>query len=113
MCAGGLSWSPNNRTSFPEQDRASLVPGETILGIKKYVRPNGENANQSASMPQSSIVNGSPVPIYNNSQQPIVQEQQMQSMSTPRATTKKFSFNNGNFRIGDSTMNSSDSGLNI
>ena len=79
------------------------------FGFTRWEKPE----TQSSSMPQASVASGSPMPAYADAQQPIAQQQQVQPASMPRATTRKFSFNNGNFRIGESTMNSSDTGLNV
>lgn len=89
-----------------------------IEGLKygsweRMKNPPASSAPQSSSMPQASVVSGSAMPVYVDAQQPIAQQQQTQPSPTPRATTGRFSFNNGNFRIGGSTMNSSDAGLNI
>ena len=59
-------------------------------------------------MPSSS--GNSQMPTYADGQQ---QQQQVQPASMPRATTGRFSFNTGNFRIGESNMNASDTGLYI
>ena len=75
------------------------------FGFTRWEKPE----TQSSPMPQTSVASGSPMPTYVDGQQ----QQQVQPASMPRATTGRFSFNNGNFRFGESTMNSSDSGLNI
>ena len=89
-----------------------------IEGLKygsweRMKNPPTSSAPQSSPMPQASVASGSTMPAYADGQQPMAQQQQVQPASMPRATTGRFSFNNGNLRIGDSTMNSSDAGLNI
>ena len=80
--------------------------GQGVFGGTSWKKPE----TQSSPMPQASVASGSPMPAYVDGQQ---QQQQVQPASMPRATTRRFSFNNGNFRIGDSNMNSSDTGLNV
>jgi hypothetical protein len=72
--------------------------------------PQPSPATQPSAMPQSSA--NLFMPTYSDGQQPLAQ-QQAQPASMPRATPGRFSFNQGSLRIGDSTMNASDSGLNI
>jgi hypothetical protein len=97
MCAGaGIKYNPNGYTP---KDTTGLVNRGNVAGMTMYTKPYAGEAT--SSMPQSSA-----------SPQPMTQ-QQVQPASMPRATTGRFSFNNGNFRIGDSTMSDSDTGLNI
>jgi hypothetical protein len=83
-----------------------------IFGFTRWEKPETQSspASQPSSMPQSSA--SSAMPAYVDAQQPMGQ-QQAQPASMPRATTNRFSFNRGSLRIGDSTMNSSDTGLNV
>lgn len=71
------------------------------FGFTRWEKPE----TQSSPVPQTPGASGSPMPTYSDGQQ----QQQVQPASMPR----RFSFNNGNFRIADSSMNSSDSGLNV
>lgn len=76
------------------------------FGFTRWEKPE----TQSSPTSQSSA--SSPMPSYSDAQQPMAQ-QQVQPASMPRATTGRFSFNQGSLRIGDSTMSGSDTGLNI
>ncbi len=119
MCVPGMQTFPEKPTPMfgltlqsgapraPRQDTSHLFsPGSPF-----YYKPSDANAvTTPSSIPPSSA--SSAMPAYVDAQQPMGQ-QQVQPASMPRATTGRFSFNNGNFRIGDSTMNSSDAGLNI
>ena len=67
-------------------------------------------AQNSGNSQMFSSSGNSQMPTYADGQQ---QQQQVQPASMPRATTNRFSFNQGSLRIGDSTMNASDTGLNI
>ena len=49
---------------------------------------------------------------YATGQQQMTAQEQTSSAPVP-SKAGRFSFNNGNFRIADSSMNSSDSGLNV
>jgi len=81
-------------------------------GSPFYYKPNDANVvTEPSSIPQNSA--SSAMPAYVDGQQPMAQQQQVQPASMPRATTNRFSFNRGSLRIGDSTMNASDAGLNI
>ena len=97
----GGTYTPRD---FAKEGYINKGPG--LFGLTRWVKPE----TQSSSMPQASVASGSAMPTYTDGQQ---QQQQVQPASMPRATTGRFSFNNGNFRIGESTMNSSDTGLNI
>ena len=77
---------------------------------KEMAQANTQTTSPNYSMPQSSA--NSFMPAYSDQQQPMAQ-QQVQPASMPRATTNRFSFNRGSLRIGDSTMNASDTGLNV
>ena len=114
MCMAGMTTFPDKPTPMfgltlqsgaPRQDTSKLFsPGSPF-----YYKPNDANVGTApSSIPQSSAM-----PAYVDAQQPMAQQQQAQPSPTPRATTGRFSFNNGNFRIGESTMNSSDAGLNV
>jgi len=90
--------------------------GEAIIkpyadGIKVGRESMAKQANTQTTSPNYSI------PSYSNTQQLTTQQptdqQQTQNSSMPRATTNRFSFNQGRLRIGDSTMSGSDTGLNI
>lgn len=87
------------------------IEGLKFGSWERMKNPPASSAPQS-SMNQASVASGSPMPAYVDAQQPMAQ-QQAQPELMPRATTNRFSFNNGNFKIGGSTMNSSDTGLNI
>ena len=109
MCVGpgmkmGGTYTPRD---FAKEGYINKGPG--LFGLTRWVKPE----TQSSPVPQASVASGSPMPAYADGQQPMAQQQQVQPASMPRATTGRFSFNNGNFRIGESTMNSSDTGLNI
>jgi hypothetical protein len=101
MCAGaGINYNPKGYTP---KDTSGLVNRGNAFGMAMYTKPYAGEATPS-SVAQSS----------GNTQMPYSEgQQQAQPASMPRATTGRFSFNNGNFRIGESTMNSSDAGLNI
>lgn len=97
----GGTYTPRD---FAKEGYINKGPG--LFGLTRWVKPE----TQSSPVPQAPGASGSPMPTYADGQQ---QQQQVQPASMPRATTGRFSFNNGNFRIGESTMNSSDTGLNI
>jgi len=82
------------------------------FGFTRWEKPETQSSptSQPSSMPQSSA--NSFMPAYSDQQQPMAQ-QQVQPASMPRATTNRFSFNQGSLRIGESTMSGSDTGLNI
>ena len=111
MCVGpgmkmGGTYTPRD---FAKEGYINKGPG--LFGLTRWEKPE----TQSSPMPQASVASGSPIPAYVDAQQPIAQQQQPQDLqaTAPRPTTRRFSFNNGNFRIGESTMNSSDTGLNV
>ena len=89
------------------------IEGLKFGSWERMKNPPASSAPQSSPMPQASVARESAMPAYVDGQQPMAQQQQAQPSPTPRPTTGRFSFNNGNFRIGESTMNSSDTGLNI
>jgi hypothetical protein len=93
MCVPGMQTFPEKPTPF--------------FGLTLQ---SGAPRQAPSSIPPSSA--SSAMPAYSDAQQPMGQ-QQVQPASMPRATTGRFSFNNGNFRMGDSTMSGSDTGLNI
>jgi len=95
MCMAGM-------TTFP--DKPTPMFGLTL----QSGAPRQETSNSVAPTPFTSQPSGG-TPSYADMQQ---QPQDLQA-TAPRPTTGRFSFNNGNFRIGESTMNSSDTGLNI
>lgn len=116
MCMAGMTTFPDTPTKVfgltlqsgaPRQDTSKLFsPGSPF-----YYKPSDANAvTTPSSIPPSSA--SSAMPAYVDAQQPMGQ-QQVQPASMPRATPGRFSFNQGSLRIGDSTMNASDSGLNI
>ncbi len=99
MCVGpGMKFGPGNYTPTNFAKEGYVNKGD-VFGFTKWEKPEATTTN-------------SAMPSYSDAQQPMAQ-QQVQPASMPRATTGRFSFNNGNFRIGDSSMNSSDTGLNI
>lgn len=112
MCMPGFKYNPNGYTPRDYAKEGYINKGPGLFGLTRWEKPETQSspASQPSSMPQSSA--NSFMPAYSDGQQPMAQ-QQIQPASMPRATTGRFSFNQGNFRIGESTMNSSDSGLNI
>lgn len=108
MCVGpGMKFGPGNYTPTNFAKEGYVNKGD-VFGFTKWEKPEATTTN--SAMPQSSA--SSAMPAYVDGQQPMAQ-QQVQPTSMPRATTGRFSFNQGNFRIGDSSMNSSDTGLNV
>ena len=102
MCVGpGMKMGQGTYTPRDFAKEGYINNGQGVFGGTSWKKPE----TQSSPASQSS----------GNSQMPYSdgQQQQVQPASMPRATTGRFSFNNGNFRIGDSNMNSSDAGLNI
>lgn len=94
MCVPGMQTFPEKPTPF--------------FGLTLQ---SGAPRQAPSSIPPSSA--SSAMPAYVDAQQPMAQQQQVQPASMPRATTNRFSFNQGSLRIGDSTMSDSDTGLNI
>ena len=109
MCMPGFKYNPNGYTPRDYAKEGYIDKGPWLFGINRWEKPTSP-VTQPSDMPQSPASYA--MPAYVDGQQPMVQ-QQVQPASMPRATTGRFSFSNGNFRIGESTMNSSDSGLNI
>jgi hypothetical protein len=103
-----MKYNPNGYVPKDYAKEGYINKGN-FFGFTRWEKPEATIPN--SAMPQSSA--SSPMPAYVDGQQPMAQQQQAQPLPTPRATTGRFSFNQGNFRIGDSTMNSSDAGLNI
>lgn len=89
-------------TTFP--DKPTPMFGLTL----QSGAPRQETSNSVAPTPFTSQPTGG-IPSYSDMQQ---QPQDLQA-SAPKETQRRFSFNNGNFRIANSSMDSSDSGLNI
>ena len=106
MCMPGIKYNPGGYTPRDFAKEGYINKGPGLFGLTRWEKPE----TQSSPMLQASVASGSPMPAYVDGQQ---QQQQVQPASMPRATTGRFSFNNGNFRIGESNMNASDSGLNI
>jgi hypothetical protein len=97
----GIKYNPNGYTPRDYAKEGYINKGPGLFGLTKWEKPE----TQSSPASQSS----------GNSQMPYSdgQQQQVQPASMPRATTNRFSFNQGSLRIGDSTMSGSDTGLNI
>ena len=102
----GIKYNPGGYTPRDFAKEGYINKGPGFFGLTRWEKPE----TQSSPMPQASVASGSTMPAYADGQQ---QQQQVQPASMPRATTGRFSFNNGNFRIGESNMNASDTGLNI
>ena len=95
MCMAGM-------TKFP--DKPTPMFGLTLQSGE----PRQDTSNSVAPTPFTSQPSGE-IPAYGDMQQQL---QDLQA-SVPKETQRRFSFNNGNFRIADSSMDSSDSGLNV
>ena len=101
MCVGpGMKMGQGTYTPRDFAKEGYVNKGQAF-GFTRWEKPE----TQSSSISQSS----------GNTQMPYSdgQQQQVQPASMPKATTGRFSFNNGNFRIGESNMNASDTGLNV
>jgi hypothetical protein len=111
----GMKFNPEGYKPRDLAKEGYINKGQSIWpGFTRWEKPESTTpASSIPQVPQASVSSGSPMPVYVDGQQPMAQQQQVQPTSMPRATTGRFSFNQGNFRIGDSTMNSSDTGLNI
>ena len=109
MCIGpGMKMGQGTYTPRDFAKEGYINKGQAF-GFTRWEKPE----TQSSPMPQASVASGSPMPAYADGQQSMAQQQQVQPASMPRATTGRFSFNQGNFRIGESNMNASDTGLNV
>ena len=102
MCVGpGMKMGQGTYTPTDFAKEGYINKGQAF-GFTRWEKP------ETQSSPASQSSGNSQMPSSDGQQQ-----QQVQPASMPRATTGRFSFNNGNFRIGESNMNASDTGLNV
>ena len=101
MC---VAHNPNGYTPRDFAKEGYINKGPSMLpGFTSWEKPASTTTNSSLPQPSGGI------PAYGDMQQQL---QDLQA-SVPKETQRRFSFNNGNFRIADSSMDSSDSGLNV